>query len=105
MSICVIRKKDGEILVRADKPEQVTVIGDAYYFNPDIVFLEGLERTDRIYQCPDKGTCYWIDLVTEKGVIVDASWTYPEPNQDFKHIAGWYGFYSDHRYYETKKCE
>lgn len=105
MAICVIRRTDNKVLVRADNPDQVTVIGETYYFHPDIVDLEGLEKTDRIYKCPLKGTCYWIDLVTDKGVIVDMSWVYPEPKADYQHITDWYGFYTNHRYYETKECE
>ena len=93
------------ILVRADDPDQVTAIGDTYYFHPEIVGLDGLEASGRIYKCPHKGTCNWIDLVTDKGVIIDASWMYPDPKENFHHIAGWYGFYANHRYYETKECE
>lgn len=105
MAICVIRRADGQVLVRADNPEQVTTIGDAYYFLPDIIKLKGLEQSGRIYQCPLKGTCYWIDLITEKGAVIDASWTYLDPKKDYLHITGWYGFYANHRYYETKECE
>ena len=105
MSICVIRRTDSNVLLRADNPDQVTTIDDTWYFHPDIVDLEGLEKTDRIYKCPLKGTCNWIDLVTDKGVIIDVSWIYPEPRPDYHHIAGWYGFYADHRYYETIECE
>lgn len=105
MAICVIRRTDNKVLVRADNPDQVTAIGDTYYFHPDLVGLEGLEQSGRIYKCPLKGTCNWIDLVTAKGVIVDMSWVYPEPEADFQHITNWYGFYAIHRYYETKECE
>ena len=102
MTICVVRRKDQQILVRADKTDQAIQIDGAYYFHPDIVTLEGLEETDRTYECPHKGTCHWIDLVTKKGVIVDASWQYPEPREGYRHITGWYGFHASHRYYETK---
>lgn len=105
MAICVIRRADGKVLVRVDKPEQVITMGDAYYFHPDTVALNGLKQSGRIYQCPLKGTCYWIDLITEKGAVIDASWIYPEPKEDYRHITGWYGFYANHRYYETKECE
>jgi len=104
LAFCVVRKIDGKILLRVDDSEKMTAVGDTYYFHPDLVDLKGLEKTGRIYQCPQKGTCNWIDLVTEKGVIVDASWTYPEPKPKFKHIAGWYGFFANHRYYETREC-
>lgn len=105
LAICVTRRIDGRILVRADNPDQVTVLDNTYYFHPDTVDLDGLEKTSRVYQCPHKGTCCWIDLVTEKGVIIDASWIYPEPKKGYRHIAGWYGFYANHRYYETKECD
>ncbi len=105
LAICVTRRIDGRILVRADNPDQVTVLDNTYYFHPDTVDLDGLEKTGRVYQCPHKGTCCWVDLVTEKGVIIDASWIYPEPKEGYRHIAGWYGFYASHRYYETKECD
>lgn len=105
MAICVVRRKDSKILVRADNADQFTKVDGAYYFHPDIVLLNGLEETGRTYECPHKGTCHWIDLVTEKGVIVDASWQYPNPKKGYQHIAGWYGFHSGHRYYETKEMD
>jgi len=105
LAICVIRRTDNRVLVRADNPGQVTAIGDTYYFHPDIVDLGGLEQTGRFYECPHKGTCNWIDLATDKGVIIDVSWIYPDPKEDYRHIAGWYGFYIDHRYYKTRVCE
>ena len=93
------------MLVRADNADQVTRVDGAYYFHPDIVTLKGLEKTNRTYECPHKGTCHWIDLVTDKGVIVDASWQYHEPLKGYKHITDWYGFHASHRYYETKEMD
>jgi len=33
------------------------------------------------------------------------AWVYPETFPDYKHIAGWYGFYPSTNYYVTRECE
>ena len=105
MAICVVRKKDKTVIVRANDTGQFVHIEDSYYFHPDIVDSSKLDITSRTYDCPKKGISNWIDLITEKGIVADAAWVYPEPKNNFQHIAGWIGFYSDHRYYETRECD
>ncbi len=93
------------MIVRAENDGQVIRLEGNYYFHPDVVDTSALEITSRLYDCPKKGICNWIDMRTDKGIVTDAAWIYPETKKDFQHIAGWYGFYPDHRYYETKECK
>jgi uncharacterized protein (DUF427 family) len=105
VAICVQRKSDGSVLVRAENPEQVIRLEGNYYFHPDVVDTSIIEITDRTYHCHYKGVCNWIDLATDKGFVTDIAWIYPETKQDYEYIRGWYGFYADHRYYETRECD
>ena len=105
MAICVLRKSVRSVLVRADNPDQVIRLEGNFYFHPDLVDPSLLDITERTYNCPKKGVCNWIDLVTEKGFVTDGSWVYPETKQGYENIRGWYGFYADHRYYETRECD
>lgn len=105
MAICVVKKKDGSVIVRAEDAKQVIRLEGNYYFHPDLVDISMLDITSRLYDCPKKGICNWIDLKSDKGFVADAAWVYPQPLAGFERIAGWFGFYADHRYYETRECE
>lgn len=48
--------------------------------------------TDRTYTCPYKGTCHWIDLVSQHGTIRDVGWVYTEPNEKYEYIRDKIGF-------------
>jgi uncharacterized protein (DUF427 family) len=105
VAICVVRKKDGAVIVRAEKDEQVIRLEGNFYLHPEVVDSSILAVTSRLYDCPKKGVCHWIDLKTDKGFVTDVAWVYPETKEGFEHIAGWIGFYPDHRYYKTGVCE
>jgi len=105
MAICIFTKSDNTVLVRAESDDQVIKLDGNFYFHPDLVDTSILEITGRTYHCPIKGVCNWIDLVTEKGYVTDASWIYRDTKQGFENINGWYGFYADHRYYEIRECD
>ena len=101
---CILRKSDNAVLVRADAG-QVLQLGESVYFHPECIDHTRFEVSDRIYTCPEKGTCFWVDLKTDKGFLNDVAWVYPETKQGFEHIAGWYGFYAHHRYYYYAECD
>lgn len=105
MTKCIVRRKTGEVLMCAERPDQVLALEGNWYFHPDVVDPDQVEITDRPYNCPRKGICYWVDLKTDSGFVTNAAWVYPQPKKDYKHIAGWYGFYGDHQYYEVKECD
>lgn len=94
-------KHDDSILLQA-VDEQVQIIEGNYYVHPDLVKLDRFEVSDRVYNCPAKGKCLWVDLNTETGWINDICWVYPQPKEAYQHIAGWFGFYPSHKNYEIK---
>ena len=100
MSAITIRMKhDNSILLQA-ADSQLQRIEDNFYVHPELIDLSQFEISDRIYNCPVKGVCMWVDLNTELGWMNDICWVYPEPKKPYKHIAGWFGFYPNHRQYE-----
>lgn len=99
--LCIRLKNSDDPLVCADA-DQVQRLEDNYYIHPDCINKDSFEISDRVYNCPEKGTSFWVDLKTKRGFLNDISWVYPDPLPDFKHIAGWYGFYPTHRYYEIE---
>ncbi|MEJ2106912.1 MAG: DUF427 domain-containing protein [Acidiferrobacteraceae bacterium] len=102
---CVIRKKDGAVLVRAEDPSRYHRLEGNWYFDPELVDPAMLDFTDRTYICPRKGTCQWIDLKTDQGYVTDAAWVYHDPEAGYESIRGRYGFFGDHRYYRTEECD
>ena len=100
MSAIVIRLNyDNTILLQA-AGDRLQKIENNFYIHPELIDLNRFEISDRIYNCPIKGLCLWVDLKTEAGWINDICWVYPEPKKAYQHIAGWFGFYPSHRKYE-----
>ncbi len=64
----------------------------AYYFDPELVDMTHLVMTPRIYKCPYKGVCHWLDLETDSGTIKDVGWIYTEPREGYEHLRDRVGF-------------
>lgn len=64
------------------------------YFDPAQVDQARLIVTDRLYTCPYKGTCNWIDLVTENGRAQSVGWVYPNPKPGYEFIKDQIAFYN-----------
>ncbi len=101
-SITIRMKHDDSILLQAND-DQLQLIENNYYIHPDLINMNLFQISDRIYICPIKGTCRWVDLKTEHGWINDICWVYPQPKQAYQHLTGWFGFYPSHRKYEIKQ--
>jgi uncharacterized protein (DUF427 family) len=100
MSKITIRiNNDDHILLQA-QGNQLQEVEKNYYIHPDLIDMSQFEVSDRIYNCPVKGICFWVDLKTDLGWINDICWVYPEPKKAYQRIAGWYGFYPSHKKYE-----
>ena len=100
MSKITIRiNNDDHILLQA-QGNQLQEVEKNYYIHPDLIDMSQFDVSDRIYNCPVKGICFWIDLKTDLGWINDICWVYPEPKKAYQGIAGWYGFYPSHKKYE-----
>jgi uncharacterized protein (DUF427 family) len=99
--LCIRLTGDETALVQAE-PDQVQELEGNYYIHPDCIDADRFETSDRIYNCPVKGTSYWVDVRTDRGYLNDICWIYPDPLPDYSRIAGWYGFYPTHRKYEIE---
>ncbi|HEC13154.1 MAG TPA: DUF427 domain-containing protein [Acidiferrobacteraceae bacterium] len=98
-AVTIKLKSTGKIIAHSDDPEKMTQLEGHWYFHPDAVNRSALETSDRIYTCPHKGVCFWVDMKTKRSYINDVAWIYPHPLPDYQHIEGWYGFYLEHKNY------
>lgn len=101
---CIIRKKDGAVIARAPA-DKVYNIENNWYIHPDYVDHDWFVTSDRIYDCPIKGSCLWVDIKAGKTFSNNASWIYTKTLPDYDHINGWYGFYNEHKHYTHKESE
>jgi uncharacterized protein (DUF427 family) len=92
----------GRVLARGHDPSNVRHKPDSWYFSPDSVDMESLEVSDRSYTCPRRGICYWVDLRTPSGYVNDVAWVYPDAAGGYEDVAGWFGFYEDHKAYRIE---
>lgn len=100
----IIRNSDGTVLASAPA-SQVRQLEGNWYFHPDGVNEEYFETSDRIYECPKKGYCLWVDMKVGNHYINDCSWIYTRTYPDYDFINGWYGFYSEHKNYTHQEAQ
>lgn len=103
--VCIVRNSDGAVLARAARPEQVLEQDGNWYFHPDTVNRACLEVSDRVHDCPRKGRRFWVDGREGARYVNDIAWVYPEPKPEYRGIAGWFGFYPEHRNYRKTGCD
>jgi len=59
----VKNRNTGRVIAHgSDSEESVTVLEGCWYFSPENVDMKQLVVTERTYNCPYKGVCYWLDL-------------------------------------------
>lgn len=85
--------------VVADAPkEDLIYIEGRWYFPPESVNQDYLQKSDTPYTCPWKGDCQYFNLVKDGKTSKDDAWSYPEPipsaiqtvNKDFSdYVAFW----------------
>lgn len=93
-------------LAQATLGEGVLVHEGSYYYAPELVDKAHLIVTDRIYTCPYKGICYWIDLRGSNGKIYkEVGWVYPNPKPGYEFIKDRIAFYPGIRSGTTVKLE
>ncbi|MDX2477550.1 MAG: DUF427 domain-containing protein [Gammaproteobacteria bacterium] len=100
MSKITIRMKNDDHILLQAQGKQLQEVENNYYIHPDLIDMSQFEVSDRIYNCPVKGICFWVDLKTDLGWVNDICWVYPEAKKAYQQIAGWYGFYPSHKKYE-----
>lgn len=98
-----IRKAEGTWVVRAEG----AVIGESnaaleltegsyppmIYFPREDIGMEFLEKTTSSTRCPHKGQASYYTVSSSGADLVDAAWSYEEPLDAVKEIAGHIAFY------------
>jgi len=90
----------GQLVCRTGRSLRVleTFHPPTYYLPPQAVRLELLQSSGGSSYCEWKGLARYFDLVLDPGGPAErrlrrAGWTYPEPNQAFAALAGWFAVY------------
>lgn len=82
----------GAVLAEAPEARVERVEGNVY-FPPDSLRPAHLRPSERRTVCPWKGTASYYDVVVEGEANRDAAWTYPQPSEAAKRIAGFVAFW------------
>lgn len=95
MDIRIISQMNpAQTIAQADRSDDVVIIENNYYFSPDRVNMTNLKLTDRTYNCPYKGRCYWLDYVDGDVTVPNIAWVYDDPMNGYEIIKGRIAFYS-----------
>lgn len=95
MTLIIKERPTGAIIASGDENRTVREFEGNWYFAPETVNMDHLTITTRTYNCPYKGTCYWIDLETPDGFRAqNIAWVYQQPKPGYEFIQNQIGFYA-----------
>ena len=80
---------NGKVIAESDKTE---VVEGNQYFPGDSIKKEYFKDSETKYTCPWKGNAIYFDVEVDGKVFKDAAWSYPEPKEAAKNIAGHFAF-------------
>ena len=66
------------VIAEADRDELI-FIEQHWYFPPESVNQEYLQKSDTPYTCPWKGVCQYFNVGQGDTWSQDSAWSYPEP--------------------------
>lgn len=66
------------VLAEAPKEDLIAIEGN-WYFPPDSVKTELLEKSPTPYTCPWKGECQYFSVKAGDETLADRAWSYPNP--------------------------
>ncbi len=69
--------------------------GPVYYLPREDVAMEFLDRSEKVTHCPHKGDAQHYHIVGISGQLPDAAWSYENPKEGAKEIAGYLAFYPE----------
>lgn len=72
------------VIAEADRQDIVYIEGN-WYFPPDKVKQEFLEKSSTPYTCPWKGVCQYFHVVGDGKKSEDNAWSYPSPKASAIH--------------------
>ncbi len=81
---------NGATLAESD---QTVEIERNHYFPRDSVRMNLLRPSPHTSTCPWKGVAEYFDVVVAGQENRNAAWTYPDPKEAAKHIAGYIAFW------------
>jgi uncharacterized protein (DUF427 family) len=87
------------VVADADKDDLIYIEGN-WYFPPDSVNQDYLQKSDTPYTCPWKGECQYFNVGSGDNFSKDNAWTYPEPTPSAittvkKDFSGYVAFWRD----------
>lgn len=68
----------GQVIAEADKKDLI-YIEQNWYFPPNSVKQEFLQKSSTPYTCPWKGVCQYFNVGKDKDLSQDNAWSYPVP--------------------------
>jgi len=68
----------GKTIAEAPREELIYIEGN-WYFPPQTVKTELLQKSPTPYTCPWKGVCQYFNVCEGEVCSQDAAWAYPEP--------------------------
>ena len=80
---------NGRTLAESTRTEQVE---GNHYFPRESVDMSKFEPSPTQYTCPWKGDAEYFHLLVDGQTVEDAAWSYPEPKDAAKEIAGHLAF-------------
>ena len=101
----------GEIIIQTNHSARIleTYHPPTYYFPPNCVKEQFLRKNNvRPSFCEWKGIASYYNIKIGEKTINNSIWTYPNPSECFKEIAGWYAVYPqlmDSCWVNTEKVE
>lgn len=66
-----------------------------YYLPREDIAMEFLDRSEKVTHCPHKGDAQHYHIVGISGQLPDAAWSYEDPKEAAKEIAGYLAFYPE----------
>jgi uncharacterized protein (DUF427 family) len=95
VALHIKERSTGRVIASGEENESVRVFEGNWYYKPEVVDMTYLRLTDRIYTCPYKGQCFWIDVETPDGQRTqNVAWVYRQPKQGYEFITDQIGFYA-----------